>query len=494
MKNIILYVITFFSGAAIAAIELLGTRILAPYYGVSLFLSSALISSMLIALSISFLIGGRIADNLSTSRLYLFLGISGIWFLLIAWISPLLLDLLKSVEPQLGALIAICILFLIPQLLLGIIIFITIKEKTKSGELSVRTMGNMFAVAAVGAAVSLILTRYLLLPYVGITRTCIIFGCVLLLMTILEIICARNTILTMLISIIISVIGSISLLFCPEKLESMGIVVQEVNDNEQARSLLIDGRMRALVDTKTWDSKLRYTAVMELPMHFFTKPGKMLLFGLGSGSIAKKYIRHNWEVEIVEPGSEMITLTQKHFGLSSSEVKIYNDDGRRLLKNHVEKYDVILLDAVSGRSYPFHMMTKEFFNLITEHLNDGGIFSISVESIGWNDDIVESLSATLKQCFRQVIVLPITEPPNKFSSIVLFATAVPRDDFIWDVPRNDDYSPFWRFGPDYQKIHAWDNRFVSKDGQILTDDLNSLEILYDRLNIHARRQSVEYFP
>ncbi len=54
MKNIFLYVIVFTGGASVLAIEILGTRILGPFYGVSLFLWSALITVTLIALSIGY--------------------------------------------------------------------------------------------------------------------------------------------------------------------------------------------------------------------------------------------------------------------------------------------------------------------------------------------------------------------------------------------------------------------------------------------------------
>ena len=71
MKNLYLYVVVFLAGAAVLAIELLGTRILGPFYGVSLFLWSALITVTLIALSVGYALGGRWADKGPTMlRLY----------------------------------------------------------------------------------------------------------------------------------------------------------------------------------------------------------------------------------------------------------------------------------------------------------------------------------------------------------------------------------------------------------------------------------------
>jgi hypothetical protein len=63
MTSLYLYSVVFISGAAVLAIEILGTRILAPFYGVSLFLWSALIAVTLAALSVGYAVGGRLADK-----------------------------------------------------------------------------------------------------------------------------------------------------------------------------------------------------------------------------------------------------------------------------------------------------------------------------------------------------------------------------------------------------------------------------------------------
>ncbi|HPI73424.1 MAG TPA: fused MFS/spermidine synthase, partial [bacterium] len=80
MKDWILYVVVTISGAAILAIEILGTRILGPFYGVSLYLWSALISVTLLSLSLGYLWGGSIADRYGDfAHLGRMLSLAGIW-------------------------------------------------------------------------------------------------------------------------------------------------------------------------------------------------------------------------------------------------------------------------------------------------------------------------------------------------------------------------------------------------------------------------------
>ena len=79
MKNIYLYVVVFLTGAAVLALELLGTRILGPFYGVSLFLWSSLITVTLMGLSLGYALGGRWADkSAKVSRFYYIVAAAGL--------------------------------------------------------------------------------------------------------------------------------------------------------------------------------------------------------------------------------------------------------------------------------------------------------------------------------------------------------------------------------------------------------------------------------
>ena len=94
MKGWYLYVVVLVGGAAVLAIEILGTRILGPFYGVSLFLWSALITVTLVALSAGYVIGGRLADRKPReSRIYLLLAGAGLWTVLIPLITHSVLAL-----------------------------------------------------------------------------------------------------------------------------------------------------------------------------------------------------------------------------------------------------------------------------------------------------------------------------------------------------------------------------------------------------------------
>ena len=148
MKYLPLHIIVFISGAAVLAIEILGTRILGPFYGVSLFLWSALITVTLIALSIGYWVGGRWADRgARLSRLGVLLAAAGAWLLMIPWIRTPLLAVAEPFGLRLAVLVAAFVLFAPPLTLLGMVSPFAIRLKAESVERVGRTAGDLFAIS-----------------------------------------------------------------------------------------------------------------------------------------------------------------------------------------------------------------------------------------------------------------------------------------------------------------------------------------------------------
>ena len=193
-------------------------------------------------------------------------------------------------------------------------------------------------------------------------------------------------------------------------------------------------------------------------------------------------------------GPAVIRMAREHFNLSPLEGNIIEMDGRKYLESTGRYYDVILLDAFGSSAIPFHLVTKEVFELIALRLNKGGIFALNVETVGWDDPIVKTLIATLKKVFADVIALPQEEPPNRLGNIIIMASQKKLEP-LREPESNVILDPNWRYGPGYQKLHAWDNRFTTDttDVEILTDDLNPIDIRAEEINLVARKDLHKYF-
>ena len=269
----------------------------------------------------------------------------------------------------------------------------------------------------------------------------------------------------------------------------------EVIDRNGEKVFQIEGRIKDIVDTIQWNSGAGYVAVMDIPSHFFMNPGRILICNLGSGSIARNYVREGWTIHVAEPDSALISTVKKNFPTGIIDSAFSCDDGRNYLTSHPAEFDIILIDGIAPAQLPTALLTKEFFMLTSGHISHEGMVGIAVESVGWNDAVVQSLCATLKAVYKNVFVLPIAEPPDQFGSIVILATNSDKN-IVRDPSRNTSLDPDWRYSSEYQKTHAWDNHFTPNtgNGTILTDGFNRYDTMFTKLIDSARAHGNDYTP
>jgi spermidine synthase len=129
------------------------------------------------------------------------------------------------------------------------------------------------------------------------------------------------------------------------------------------------------------DLPLRYAQVMTIAAIYPETPKKILMLGLGGGSISTYLGRFMPEIAIttveIDPG--VITAAKSYFGLRESERMRYRaGDGRVFLHRNTELYDLILLDAYRGGYVPFHLLTREFYTLVRQRLAPGGAAAFNV--------------------------------------------------------------------------------------------------------------------
>jgi spermidine synthase len=503
MKNVQLYLVVFISGAAVLAVEILGTRILGPFYGVSLFLWSALITVTLAALSAGYWLGGRWADRGATlARLCQLPGLAGAWLLAVPWLKHPILAFTESLGLRLAVLVSAFILFAPPLTLLGMVSPYAIKLKTLNLTEVGRTAGNLYAMSTIASVLSALLTGFLLIPNVGVNRLTFIIGLILLLAAALGMFekmgsRARTG------AAVVFLGGVLALWFAPasRSTPARGLVALtqsayaeiRVLDTSEGRHLLIDGGIHTIVDTLMLRSIFPYVAVVDLAQNLFARPGEMLLIGLGGGSVANNFSRTGWRVAAVEIDPVITRIAQGYFDFDSAAVPVHHMDGRRFLAIEKQQYDLIVLDAFGSSAIPFHLVTAEAFALMAARLRENGILVINIETVGWHHVLTRALAATLRRHFSEVLALPLAEPPDRLGNIVLFAAN--RELELKRELERDYFDQDYRFGANYHRVHAWDNRFSpdTRRAPVLTDDLNPVEVWSEAVNFAARKELHEYF-
>ncbi len=509
MKKSHLYFLVAVAGAVMMAIEILGLQILRPFYGMSLYLWAIFITVTLVAISTGYILGGRLADQgVNTWRLNLLFVIAGSWLIFISFIKLPVLLLADFLGLRLGILCAAIILFFAPLTLLGMILPFAIKIKTDNpGEIG-RTAGNIYATATLAGVFSALLTGFLLIPHFGVTRLIIFVGMVTILVAVWSFWKDRKNSKKMVtISLVLFHLGLVLSWRAPitkiDTADGQLFVEQSsydeisVVEKDEVRYLLIDGAVRTAVRDSTLDPVAADNVVIDLCKELFFRPGKMLLIGLGGGSIVGDFVRDSWKVDAVEADPVVIDVAAKFFKLDTTRCRIYENEGRRFLQHNPNRYDFIVLDASGINLIPFHLLSTEAFQLMSSGLNPEGILAVNVEAVGWDAALIQSVAKTLRQHFQTVIALPTAEPPNVLGHVVLLAAnrTLAIDDEVLGHP--SDYvnlDPYLHWVV-IQRNHGWANRYEpdSVKAELLTDDFNPKDLWAETINLAIREKMKETF-
>lgn len=164
------YLIAFISGCALLGLELVASRILAPFFGNSIYVWGALISVFLLALSLGYYLGGIIADRLpSFNSLGRIIMVTAFFICLIPFLAhPLSYGILTiGCDLRLAVLLASLGLFLVPSVLMGMVSPYVIKLSATRLERIGKTAGNVYAVSTIGSITGAILVAFFLVPLMG---------------------------------------------------------------------------------------------------------------------------------------------------------------------------------------------------------------------------------------------------------------------------------------------------------------------------------------
>ena len=149
------------------------------------------------------------------------------------------------------------------------------------------------------------------------------------------------------------------------------------------------------------DLPVEYTRFMTAGLMYAKDVHSVLEIGFGGGRTSWYLHRFlpNVQVTSVELDPTVVELARKYFGIKEEpNFQVVNRDGRLFLQESKEHYDLILIDAYRGPFVPFHLLTKEFYQIVREHLADGGVVAQNVEpSTMLFDSAVKTINAVFPQ-------------------------------------------------------------------------------------------------
>lgn len=480
-------------GAQIMVVEVLGSRVIGPFFGVSLFVWTSLISVTLIALAAGYAVGGIFADRKSTpDYLYGIILLSGILVLLI---PPLKGTVIKACQPlglRLGSFVSSSLLFGPSLFCLGCVSPYVVKVAAREMKNIGRTVGIFYAISTIGSVLGTVLTGFVLIAYFGVSKIFIFVGVMLIALSAGYFMVFRRKWLFLIFLIIPFLIPHkeelvsktlpngtwVSEVFSKDSYYGKVKVVDYSFGKFDTRELVIDGLVQGRVDRYTGVMALPYLYMLHmLPLSINPDGQKCLMIGLGAGILPMMYGKDGIVTDVVDIDPLIEEVARKYFSFKPSGDVVISD-ARFFLTQSNNKYDYILLDVFSGDTTPGHVLSLEAFGLMREHMTGRGILAINMGgSLKKDTFITASVIKTLKEVFDTVEIY-LTGPlevAEKSANITVLAYNFPSVTVNDDILKNYNihvlarqtveqaFGKKFSFPPDIEAI-------------VLTDEYNPIEI------------------
>ena len=459
----------FLAGASVMLLQVLGTRIIGPHYGVGLYVWTALISVTLVALALGYWCGGTVADRHPTP-----LGFACV--LIAAAAAVGLIPLLRGFVLEFGwnfglrggALLTAGVLFFPPLFLLGMVSPYAIRLEARGVETAGRSAGRLYAISTTGSVAGVLMGGFFLVPHLRVPTLLALTAGTLAFAAVLA--AAPGLRKRVVVSAILVIVAGVALAR-PRPMPS-GLVAAlnwessdlRVIDHKGQRFLLVDQTAQSALGTN--GRPLDKYAYLLASRVLLARPDarNAAVIGLGGGSLVPLLAQEGMIVDAVEISPEVIHVARDHFGMDLPPERVHEADGRVFLAGHPGKFDVVVLDAFSGDRLATTLVSREGLATAKASLARGGLLALNTWGIDlghWRPNRVgASIRATLEGVFAHVLAVPAAgnllffasdEPIGPRRAAITFETFEGPMDFQWNevppvewpqgVVLTDDWNP-----------------------------------------------------
>lgn len=499
-----LYLATFLMGVAVMAFEMLASRYLNPFFGSSIYTWGGLIGVVLAAMAVGYVWGGRLADRYpSPLVLTALVAPAPIYMalmpLFVDSVSLFVINLIPDV--RYGAMAASLVLFCPPVALMSAVSPFVVRLLIESTAESGRIAGQVTGLSTIGSIVGTLGTVFILVPIMG-TRDITFalslgaFVAAMLMalpaMRVATDVSVKRRAQMWLLIFTLAYAGAVTFVFFTGKARAVEIdeltqgLIEEVETPYNTVFVFRNGDYvtmkfglyeirytESVTNTKDrLELPVRYTREMTLGAACAASLNRMAMIGLGGGTTSRYLHSYlpDMPIDAVEIDPDVSALARKYFDLPEDEHHIVHEqDGRVFLIRAEHAYDIIMLDAYRGWFVPFHLTTREFYELVKQKLAPGGC---AIQNVDPSTLLFDATMATMKSVFANVetfqaggnIVIIAYDGPAKSADDWRMAAEARQNQFSfrYDLP-----------GMLASRTElSWD-----ASAQVLTDDFAPAEIL-----------------
>ncbi|MCM1136823.1 MAG: fused MFS/spermidine synthase [Clostridium sp.] len=432
-----LYLTEFFAGMSVMAVELGASRLLAPYFSSSQIVWTIIIGTIMIAMALGNIYGGRSADkNPNPDKLYGRMIIAAVWIAAIPVLGKYIIlgisaVLIFSVNQNFliwAAFAACMVIFVFPLFLLGTVTPSLAKYSVDNLADSGKTVGTLGAANTIGSIIGTFLPTFVTIPSVGTSVTFLIFAGILLALAAVYFISNKTGIKKTAAGAVLFVCCCIlgyddSFAFWESNLAYEGeSIYNYLQVKESEKDVILSTNVlfgvQSILKKDQGLTGMYYDYAMIAPfMAGVEEADKLdvLILGMGTGTYASQCNRYfdNTYVEGVEIDEKITRLSHEYFELDEG-IPVTTYDGRAYLNVDDKKYHVIMVDAYQDITIPFQMSSVEFFTLVKEHLTKDGVMVVNMNMRGQEEgNINQCLSDTIAGVFENVYTVDVSGGTNR---------------------------------------------------------------------------------
>jgi spermidine synthase len=419
--------LVFVVGTGSLGAEIAAVRLLSPYFGASTIVWANTIGIVLVALSIGYWLGGRLADRHPNMRGLCLLALTAAGLLaLVPFVADPMLDVAVDALDEisagafLGSLFGVLVLVAVPVLLLGAVSPYAIRLAVSTVEEAGSVAGRLYALSTAGSLVGTLLSALLLIPVVGTRRTFLVFALAIAVIAVWGLRPVRRYALApaAIAALIALPVGTLK-----AQTESGRVIYEAETEYQYARVIeredgervleLNEGQAQHSVYNRdsvltgdVWDGHL----VLGFA-GFGAPPRRVAILGNAAGTTSRAYEKFfpRTRIDGVEIDAELSEIGRRFFDMNNPRLHLYHEDARPYLRRTDARYDQISVDAYRQPYIPFYLTTVEFFETVRDRLRPGGVLIVNAGHPEGENELEKVLTATISEIFPHVLRDPIED-------------------------------------------------------------------------------------
>lgn len=497
--------LSFLEGGAVMIVELVSAKLLAPYFGTSISIWAAVLGLTLGGLTIGYFFGGKLSKRFgkNPNLLFTILTIASILTIALPFIGRTIMEQTYLMPLEIGSIISLSVYMVPPLIFMGMVSPIIINQLTDDKKIAGNNAGNVYAISTVGGIITTFLLGFYLIPKFGLTTPCIFFGILLGIIPVFfllkeKLLIGLSSLILILVMVFLSSFTSnnqysdeYQIIYQSEGILGQIKVVDHPSygiseDARIGRALIVNNTLQTYVD-KQYDmsySLWNWANYFPTAASIFPKGSKVLLLGLGGGTLVKQLRSLDFEVDVVEIDQRVVNISFKYFNLERNTPVII-DDARHYIKTTNKKYDIIIYDTFLSESVPEHLLTVQGIHDAEDILNPGGMvmanFYGAIE--GKKGKAARSVLKTFQNNDFKVKIL--ATPGSEVNRNLIFLSS--KDEKDWSNTRYKS--------PNYETLENLPYYFLNydnislEDALLLEDEKPQLSKLYNPI---AKEWKISY--